>query len=171
MQARGVVPLPPMQAKRGAGRAARTPAERQEWTAHFKAQVQTRTPPDQARRERVRLARTHRRRHRRQKVLAPLRKLKLWKRAAETTPGKTEPTTKATTACIADPHFQRLEAQISAKRDQLSDKLRDAEAAARKRTMFASASSPAAAGRTTRRRPPLSPASWPARPATRRRAR
>ena len=52
-KARAVVPLPPMQGKRGAGRAARTPAERQDWTAHFKAQVQTRTPPDQARRERV----------------------------------------------------------------------------------------------------------------------
>ena len=41
----------PMQAKRGAGRAARTPAERQDWTAHFKAQAQS--PPEQARRERV----------------------------------------------------------------------------------------------------------------------
>ena len=74
-KARAVVPLPPMQAKRGAGRAARTPAERQEWTAHFKAQVQSQTPPAQARRERVQLARTHRRRRRRQKVLAPLTKL------------------------------------------------------------------------------------------------
>ena len=52
-KARAVVALPPMQATRGAGRAARTPAERQDWTAHFKARVQTRTPPDQARRERV----------------------------------------------------------------------------------------------------------------------
>jgi len=60
-----------MQAKRGAGRAARTPAERQDWTAHFKAQVQSQTPPAQARRERVQLARTHRR----QKVLVPLTKL------------------------------------------------------------------------------------------------
>ena len=84
-KARDVVPLPPMQRKRGAGRAARTPAERQEWTAHFKAQVQSRTPPDQARRERVRLARTHRRRRRRQQVLAPLTKLKLWRRAPDTT--------------------------------------------------------------------------------------
>ena len=132
MKARAVVPLPPTQAKRGAGRAARTPAERQDWTAHFKAQVQTRTPPDQARRERVQLARTHRRRRRRQKVLAPLTKLKLWKRAPDTTPGRTEPTAKATTARIAGPDFQRLEAQISAKRDQISDKLRDAETAVRK---------------------------------------
>ena len=50
-KARDVVPLPPMQKKRGAGRAARTAAERQEWAAHFKAQVQSRTPPDEARRE------------------------------------------------------------------------------------------------------------------------
>ena len=103
MKARAVVPLPPMQVKRGAGRAGRTPAERQDWTAHFKAQVQTRTPPDQARRERVRLARTHRRRRRRQKVLAPLTKLKLWKRAPDATPGRTEPTTKATTAPYRGP--------------------------------------------------------------------
>ena len=86
MQAHAVVPLPPMQGKHGAGRAARTPAERQDCTAHFKAQVHTQTPPDQARRERVRLARTHRRRRRRQQVLAPLTKLKLWKRASDTTP-------------------------------------------------------------------------------------
>ena len=44
-KARAVVPLPPMQRKRGAGRAARTPAERQEWAAHFKSQVQS---PDAA---------------------------------------------------------------------------------------------------------------------------
>ena len=132
MKARAVVPLPPMQAKRGAGRAARTPAERQDWTAHFKAQVQTRTPPEQARRERVQLARTHRRRRRRQRVLAPLTKLQLWKRAPRTTPGRTETTAKATTARIAGPHFQRLEAQISAKHDQTRDQLRDAEAAVRK---------------------------------------
>ena len=131
-KARAVVPLPPMQAKRGAGRGARTPAERQEWTAHFKAQVQSRTPPDQARRERVRLARTHRRRRRRQKVLAPLTKLKLWRRAPDTTPGRTEPTTKATTPRISGPDLQRLEAQISAKRDQSNDQLGDAEAAVRK---------------------------------------
>ena len=132
MKARAVVPLPPMQAKRGAGRAARTPAERQEWTAHFQAQVQTRTPPDQARRERVQLARTHRRRRRRQQVLAPLTKLKLWKRAPDTTPGRTEPTAKATTARISGPDLQRLEAQISARRDQTRDELWDAEAAVRK---------------------------------------
>ena len=131
-KARAVVPLPPMQAKRGAGRAARTPAERQEWTAQFKAQVQSETPPDQARRERVRLARTHRRRRRRQKVLAPLTKLKLWKRAPGTTPGRTEPTAKPTTPRISGPDLQRLEAQISAKRDQISNELRDAEAAVRK---------------------------------------
>ena len=131
-KARAVVPLPPMQAKRGAGRAARTPAERQDWTAHFKAQVQSRTPPEQARRERVQLARTHRRRRRRQKVLAPLTKLQLWKRAPRTTPGRTEPTTKAATARISGPDLQRLETQISAKRDQTRDALRDAEAAVRK---------------------------------------
>ena len=131
-KARAVVPLPPMEKKRGAGRAARTTAERQEWAAQFKAQVQSPTPPDQARRERVRLARTHRRRRRRQQVLAPLTRLKLWKRAADTTPGRTEPTTKATMARIAGPHFQRLDAQISAKRDQISDELRGAETAARK---------------------------------------
>jgi len=131
-KARVVVPLPPMQKKRGAGRAARTPAERQEWATHFKARVQSQTPPEQARRERVRLARTHRRRRRRQKVLAPLTKLKLWKRVPGTTPGKTEPTAKATAARIAGPHFQRLEAQVSAKRDQISDELRGAEAAVRK---------------------------------------
>ena len=77
MKAHAVVPLPPTQSKRGAGRAARTPAERQEWTAHFKARVQPQTPPELARRERVRLARTHRRRRRRQKVFAPFMKLKL----------------------------------------------------------------------------------------------
>ena len=132
MKARAVVPLPPMQAKRGAGRAARTPAERQEWTAHFKAQVQTRPPPDQARRERVQLARTHRRRRRRQQVLAPLTKLKLWKRAPDTTHDRTEPTAKATTARISGPDLQRLEAQIGAKRDQTRDELWDAEAAVRK---------------------------------------
>ena len=131
MKARAVVPLPPMQAKRGAGRPARTPAERQDWTAHFKARVRTRTPPDQARRERVRLARTHRRRRRRQKVLAPLTKLKLWKRAPDATPGRTEPTAKAT-ARISGPDLQRLEAQIGAKRDQTRDQLWDAEAAVRK---------------------------------------
>ncbi len=131
-KARAVVPLPPMQAKRGAGRAARTPAERQDWTALFKAQVQSRTPPEQARRERVRLARTHRRRRRRQKVLAPLTKLQLWKRAPRTTPGRTEPTTKATTARISGPDLQRLETQISAKRDQTRDELRDAERGVRK---------------------------------------
>ena len=131
-KARAVVPLPPMQRKRGAGRAARTPAERQEWAAHFKAQVQTRTPPDQARRGRVQLARTHWRRRRRQKVLAPLTKLKLWRRAPDTTPGRTEPTTKATTPRISGPDLQRLEAQISAKRDQSNDQLGDAEAAVRK---------------------------------------
>ena len=131
-KARAVVPLPPMQAKRGAGRAARTPAERQDWTAHFKAQVQSQTPPAQARRERVQLARTHRRRRRRQKVLAPLTKLQLWKRAPRATPGRTEPTTKATTARISGPDLQRLEAQVSAKRDQTRDELRDAETAVRK---------------------------------------
>ena len=131
-KARAVVPLPTMQARCGAGRAARTAAERQEWTAHFKAAVHSRTPPDQARRERVQLARTHRRRRRRQKVLAPFTKLKLWKRAPDATPGRTEPTTTAATGRIAGPHFKRLEAQISAKRDQLSDRLGDAEAAARK---------------------------------------
>ena len=131
-KARVVVPLPPMQRKRGAGRAARTAAERQEWAVLFKAQVQSRTPPEQARRERVRLARTHRRRRRRQRVLAPLTKLKLWRRAPDTTPGKTEPTAKATAARIAGPHFQRLEAQVSAKRDRISDELRDADATARK---------------------------------------
>ena len=116
-----------MQAKRGAGRAARTPAERQDWTAHFKAQVQSQTPPAQARRERVQLARTHRR----QKVLVPLTKL-LWKRAPRTTPGGTEPTTKAATARISGPNLQRLEAQISAKRDQTRDELLDAETAVHK---------------------------------------
>ena len=131
-KARAVVPLPPMQRKRGAGRAARTPAERQEWTAHFKARVQSQTPPDQARRERVRLARTHRRRRRRQQVFAPLTRLKLWKRAADTTPGRTEPAAKATAARISGPHVQRLEAQISAKRGQISDELGDTEAAVRK---------------------------------------
>ncbi len=131
-KARAVVSLPPMQRKRGAGREARTPAERQEWTAHFKAQVQSQTPPEQARRERVRLARTHRRRRRRQKVLAPLTKLQLWKRAPRTTPGRTEPTTKATPARISGPDLQRLETQISAKRDQTRDELRDAERGVRK---------------------------------------
>ena len=131
-KARAVVPLPPMQAKRGAGREARTAAERQDWAALFKAQVQSRTPPEQARRERVRLARTHRRRRRRQKVLAPLTKLQLWKRAPRTTPGRTEPTTKATPARISGPDLQRLETQISAKRDQTRDELRDAERGVRK---------------------------------------
>ena len=131
-KARAVVPLPPMQAKRGAGRAARTPAERQDWTAHFKAQVQSQTPPEQARRERVQLARTHRRRRRRQKVLAPLTKLQLWKRAPRATPGRTEPTTKATTARISGPDLQRLETQINAKRDQTRDELGGVEAAVRK---------------------------------------
>ena len=131
-KARAVVTLPPMEKKRGAGRAARKPAERQEWAAHFKVQAESQTPPDQARRERVRLARTHRRRRRRQKVLAPLTRLKLWKRAPDTTPGRTEPTAKATAARIAGPHFQRLDAQISAKRDQVSDELRGVEAAVRK---------------------------------------
>ena len=130
-KARAVVPLPPMQAKRGAGRAARTAAERQDWTAHFKAQVQSQTPPEQARRERVRLARTHRRRRRRQKVLAPLTRLKLWKRAPGTTPGRTEPTAKVTTPQISGPDLQRLEAQINAKRDQSNEELCDTEAAVR----------------------------------------
>ena len=131
-KARDVVPLPPMEKKRGAGRAARTPAERQEWAAHFKAQVESRTPPEQARRERVRLARTHRRRRKRQKVLAPLKKLKLWRRAPGATPGRTEPAAKPTAPRISGPDLQRLEARISAKRDQLSDELGDAEAAVRK---------------------------------------
>ena len=131
-KARAVVTLPPMEKKRGAGRAARKPAERQEWAAHFKVQAESQTPPDQARRERVRLARTHRRRRRRQKVLAPLTKLKLWKRAPDATPGRTEPTARPTAPQISGPDLQRLEAQISAKRDQISDELRDAEAAVRK---------------------------------------
>ena len=131
-KARAVVPLPPMEKKRGAGRAARTPAERQEWAAHFKARVQSRTPPDEARRERVRLARTHRRRRRRQKVLAPFTKLKLWKRAPDAMPGRTEPAAEPTAPRISGPDLQRLEAQISAKRDQISNELRDVEAAVRK---------------------------------------
>ena len=131
-KARAVVPLPPMQKKRGAGRAARTPAERRDWTAHFKARVQSPTPPDQARRERVRLARTHRRRRRRQQVLAPLTRLKLWKRAPDATADRTESTAKAMTARISGPDLQRLEAQVSAKRDQISDELGDAEVAVRK---------------------------------------
>ena len=131
-KAGAVVPLPAMQGKRGAGRAARTPAEQQDWAAHFKAQVQSQTPPDQARRGRVRLARTHRRRRRRQKVLAPLTKLKLWRRAPDVTPARTEPAAKATTPRISGPDLQRLEAQISAKRDQSNDQLGDAEAAVRK---------------------------------------
>ena len=56
----------------------------------------------------------------------------LWKRAPRTTPGRTETTTRATTARIAGPHFQRLEAQISTQRDQARDELHDAEAAVRK---------------------------------------
>ena len=53
----------------------------------------------------------------------------LWKRA---TPGRTEPTTKAATARISGPDLQRLETQISAKRDRTRDVLRDAETAVRK---------------------------------------
>ncbi len=79
-----------------------------------------------------RLARSHRRRRRRQQVLAPLTKLKLWKRAPRTTPGGTEPTTKAATARISGPDLQRLEAQISAQRDQTRDELLDAETAVHK---------------------------------------
>ena len=131
-KARAVVPLPPMERQRGAGRAARTAAERQEWAALFKAPVQSRTPPEQARRERVRLARTHRWRRRRQKVLAPLKRLKLWRRALDATPGRTEPTAEATAPRISGPDLQRLEAQVGAKRDQISDELHDAEAAVRK---------------------------------------
>ena len=43
-----------------------------------------------------------------------------------------EPTAKATTARISGPDLQRLEAQVSAKRDQISDQLGDAEVAVRK---------------------------------------
>ena len=119
------------EARRGPGRPGQWRSGRR-WTAQFKAQVQSQTPPEQARRERVRLARTHRRRRRRQKVLAPLTRLKLWKRAPGTTPGRTEPTAKVTTPQISGPDLQRLEAQISAKRDRISDELGDVEAAVRK---------------------------------------
>ncbi len=79
----------------------------------------------------VQLARRHTRRRKRQKVFAPLTKLKLWQPAPDdTTPGRTEP--KATTARISGPDLQRLEVQIGAKRDQTRDELRDAEAAVRK---------------------------------------
>ena len=66
------------------------------------------------------------------RVLAPLTKLKLWKARADTTPGRTEPAAKATAARIAGADLQRLEAQVGAKRDRISDELGDAEAAVRK---------------------------------------
>ena len=80
----------------------------------------------------MRRGRQHRRRRRRQQVLAPLTKLKLWKRAPDTTHGRTEPTAKTTTARISGPDLQRLEAQIGPKRDQTRDELWAAEAAVRK---------------------------------------
>ena len=78
------------------------------------------------------MARRHTRRRKREKVFAPLTKLKLWKPVPDTTPGRTEPTPKAATARISGPDLQRLEAQIGAKCDQTRDELRDAEAAVRK---------------------------------------
>ena len=133
MKARAVVPLPPMQAKRGAGRAARTPAERQEWTAHFKAQVPDpdATGPGAARAGAAgphasaapKAAAGPRAAHETEAVEA---------RARHATHDRTKPTAKATTARISGPDFQRLEAQIGAKRDQTRDELWDAEAAVRK---------------------------------------
>ncbi len=130
LKARAVVPLP--RCRRSAARAGRPGHRRSGRTGR-----RTSRPRPSRRRSRrgasgCRLARTHRRRRRRHKVLAPLTKLQLWKRAPRTTPGRTEPTTKATTARISGPDLQRLEAQISAQRDQTRDELRDAETAVRK---------------------------------------
>ena len=149
-KARVVIPLPPMEKKRGPGRAARTAAERQEWAETLKAQAESQAPPEQARRERVRLTHTHRRRRRRQKVLAPLTKLKLWKRTPDVTPGRTEPTTKATKVPrISGPDLQRLDAQVSSKAVQTRTRLWAAE-----RAVFEAERDAEAAVRKTRRRIP-----------------
>ena len=83
----------------------------------------------QARAERVQLARRQTRRRKRQKVFAAHETEAVEGRPDDTTPGRTEPTPKAATAGISGPDLQRLEAQISTKRDQTRDELRDAEAA------------------------------------------
>ena len=126
-------PLPRQQPRsaRPGGREKHTATEQAEWRELSERQRnQPDLHPGRARAERVQLARRQARRRKRQKLFAPLTKLKLWKRAPDTTPGRTEPT--KTPPRISGPDLQRLEAQISAKRDRTRDELRDAEAAVHK---------------------------------------
>ena len=125
-------PLPRQQPRsaRPGGREKHTATEQAEWRELSERQRnQPDLHPGRARAERVQLARSQARRRKRQKLFAPLTKLKLWKRAPDT-PGRTEPT--KTPPRISGPDLQRLEAQISAKRDRTRDELRDAEAAVHK---------------------------------------
>ena len=126
-------PLPRQQPRsaRAGGREKHTATEQAEWRELSERQRnQPDLHPGRARAERVQLARSQARRRKREKLLAPLMKLAPWKRATDTTPGRTEPT--KTTPRISGPDLQRLEAQISAKRGRTRDELRDAEAAVHK---------------------------------------
>ena len=129
-------PLPPQRPRserRRAGREKHTATERAEWRElNERQREQPDLHPGRAKAERVQLAQRQTRRRKRQKVFAPLKKLKLWQPAPDTTPSRREPAPKAATARIPGPDLQRLEAQIGAKRDQTRDQLRDAEAAVRK---------------------------------------
>lgn len=114
-------PLPPQRPRserRRAGRQMHTATERVEWRElSERPREQPDLHPDQAKAERVQLARRHTRRRKRQKVFAPLTKLKPCKPASEPTPGRTEPAPKVPTARIPGPDLQRLDAQIGAMRD------------------------------------------------------
>ena len=111
-----------------------TATERAEWRElNERQREQPDLHPGRAKAERIQLARHQTRRRKRQKVFAPLTKLKLWQPAPDdTTPGRAEPTPKAATARISGPDLQRLQAQIGAKRDQTRDELRDTGVAVRK---------------------------------------
>ena len=98
-------PLPPQRARserRSAGREKHTATERAEWRElNERQREQPDLHPGHAKAERVQLARRQTSRRKRQKVFAPLMKLKLWQPAPDTSPGRTEPTPKATTARIS----------------------------------------------------------------------
>ena len=124
-------PLPRQQPRRGrrsSGRKQHTAVEQAEWRELSERQrEQPGLHPGRAKVERVQLARRQARRRKLQKVFAPLKKLAVLKRGPDVAPGRMEPT--KTTLRISSPDLQRLEAQISAKRDRTRDELRDAETA------------------------------------------
>ena len=159
-------PLPPQRPRserRSAGREKRTATERAEWRELSERQrEQPDLHPGQAKTERVQLAQRQTRRRQRQKVFAPLTKLKLWQPAPDTTPGRREPAPKAATARIPGPDLQRLEAQIGSKRDP------DPRRAARRRG--GPCARPSATPRASNARPPPRARPASARPARRSRS-